>query len=251
MNNCILLVSDQEYLKYFYPLAFSIQKYVDSVDVHMHLINVQPSDRKFIEDTFSATVTFEELSLSPNKIKPSKYGELPLLNDHLISDKHAYCNNKRYELIPRLLQDGYDNVLYMDVDNLIRGNVDELFEIINSHDVTIHKYPHGIHPLAWRKFMTYCCGIIGVHNSDMSKKFFDDIKERVEREGVFEIGDQLYFYETLSHYKQSLKLGQIPQNFKDDHFEESSQIWTGDGNKKLTYTFLGETKQYDKYLVTI
>jgi hypothetical protein len=239
-SNCILLVSDQEYLKYFYPLIASIRKHVDmdKVAVRAHFINLEKRDENYIIDTFpNASFTFEQKALSDLPIRMTRYPELPFLNGKPVTDKHAYCNNKRYEILEVLLGTNYKNILYMDVDNLIRGDLTGLFDIISDHDITVHKYPLDRHPIAWRRFMTYCCGIIGVHNNDTTKKFFKRMNEETTKHGIYEIGDQLDFRNVLSEFKRDISVGQIPQHYKDDTFAENSLIWTGDGNKKSEPTF--------------
>jgi lipopolysaccharide biosynthesis glycosyltransferase len=143
-KNCILLVSDQEYLKYFYPLIYSIKRNVDMDDVavRMHFINVTAEHADFIVDNFpNASITFETKSLSEEKIKPTRFKEMPKLLGNFISEKHAYCNNKRYEILDLLLSTNYKNVLYMDVDHLVRGDLNPLFQLIANHDIIVHKYP--------------------------------------------------------------------------------------------------------------
>ena len=247
-KNCLLLVTDQEYLKYFYPLMKSIRETdenVKNIFFRIHLINVDSSELATIDRVTSGMkcfITKETIELSSEKTKTTLYPEMPLLHDKLISDKQAYANNKRYELLNSVLGGEYfSNVLYMDVDHIVRGDLSELFEIISHHDITIHKYPPEVHPIAWRHFLTYCCGMFGVSCNDKTFKFFNELWE-VTSKRMTDIADQADFHTILKVHKPNLSIGQLPQKFKDDRFDVESVVWTGDGCKKFDNEYIEESK---------
>lgn len=229
----ILSVSDKKYLKYLMTFLKSLEKNTSCIDVvFLYLINLTNDDLKMLNN-IKLNIQYENIQCSYNNTrnKLTRYS-CGTLNGRYMSDMHAYCNNIRYIIIPHLLKKYNKPLLYIDVDNIVLKDLDELKNNILNNDICIYKYPIHLHPVTWRKFMTFACGIIGINTTKNSINFFESLKQEVILNGILTVGDQLDFYNTWLKYKDSIKLHKLNKKFKDHELNNDSVIWSGDGNVK-------------------
>jgi hypothetical protein len=237
----VLCVSDNKYLPFLYSFLNSLDRNCSCVDkVIICLINVP--NLKFKKYNFEIEIFNEFQSIDDTKNKLTRYS-CGTLNGRYMSQFHAYCNNIRYFLIPFLLKT-HKNLLYVDVDNIIRKDLNELLKLINNNDICIHKYPLGLHPVSWREFMTFACGIIGIKQSEKTISFFEELKTEIINNDFLSVGDQLDFYKIWVKHQSDIKIHNLELKYKDHTFLENSYIWSGDGNAKESSIYVNEMKNY-------
>lgn len=233
----ILCVSDKNYLPYLYTLLNSLNRNTTCIDsVIIYLINVNESDLLLKDYNFKLDIRFERCNYDETKNKLTRYS-CGLLNGRFMSDHHAYCNNLRYLVIPEILRNISTPLLYVDVDNIIRKDLTEFIHELKQYDISIFKYPLQLHPISWRRFMTFACGIIGIYPTENSINFFDSMKDEIIKNGVLTVGDQLDFYNVWIKYKDIVKLNRFDKKYKDCDLHDDSVIWSGDG----------QVKEFDKF----
>lgn len=228
----VLCVSDNNYLPHLYSLLNSLEKNTTCIDTAIiYLVNVDLAHVTFNKYRFKLDIHCENVSYDTTKNKLTRYS-CGLLNGRYMSDHHAYCNNLRYLVIPDILKNIKTPLLYIDVDNIIRKDLIEFTQELNNFDISIFKYPLGLHPIGWRKFMTYACGIIGINPTKESVSFFEDMKSEVSNNDILTVGDQLDFYNVWLKHKDTVRINKFDKKYKDCDLYEDSFIWSGDGTVK-------------------
>lgn len=239
----VLCVSDEEYLPYLYSLLNSLDRNTSCIEsVIIYLVNV-PRSITFRKYKFELELNFEEVDCDKTKNKLTRYS-CGTLNGRYMSHHHAYCNNLRYLVIPDILKAIDVPLVYIDVDNIVRKDLVEFSKEIRQYDVSIFKYPLHLHPVSWRKFMTFACGIIGISPTQNSIDFFEDMKNEVINNKILTVGDQLDFYNVWLKHKDKIKLNKFSKSYKDCDFHDDSVIWSGDGNVKDVKKFKMEMDSY-------
>ena len=168
----------------------------------------------------------------------------------MVSERQCYCSNTRFRNINHLINQGEQVILYLDADIIIRKPLVELISLINNHDICIKlsitpknktfSYPDG---------HTWECGLIGVHNTTLSRDFFYKLQQRTEANMYFWDSDQFEFHFLYKDYKDKIKIHLLDNRFKDNgegnKYSDDSYIWSGSHLNKIKNTaYINETKKY-------
>jgi hypothetical protein len=174
-----------------------------------------------------------------------------------VSDLQCYCSNVRFRNIYNMLISGED-VLYMDVDAIVRRDLFDLQDIIDQHDVTIrtNRYTSDTLPTDEPDGIEWHCGIIGVQSNSTSKKFIKQVMERTEQNMFYWDSDQDEFNNAYKDMHDVITIGELPEEFKDEgpgadfvnktQFNDQSYIWSGAGTVKSdNIDYIKEMKLYE------
>lgn len=247
----ILTVCNDKYFNYYQSLINSIEiNSKESINTfYSYFVNVDEDKvHSFIDTKPNIIANFSKVSVDSTDNKYTRY-DCGLLNGRFMSQEFAYLNNLRYSIIPKYIKEQRESntnigLLYLDVDNLVIKNLSELVNYIYSHDISIYKYPITDHPIQWRKFTTYACGLIGINPTENSYHFFNELQNEIFRNDVNTVGDQLDFFNVYNRLYQHVNLCKLPITCKDDRFHENSLIWSGDGNRKNNPTWINKQLEF-------
>lgn len=212
MDINVVCVCDKKYLKYFYTLLQSAKIYSPNLSFHVCLIN-QKRSRKHIE--LKAKNIYKKINFS--------YLERKFLNK---ANKRAFCANYRAEFLLHVLNKGFKNIIYMDVDSLIRRNIKEYNWYFSEHDISVY-FRNSNEP----KFKLLS-GIISISGSNKSKVFLENWTKEIEDEIYSWFSDQVTFYKTYLKLRNNISFGNLDKQVIDWDFQKGSYIWAGKGNRK-------------------
>lgn len=207
----ILSVSDPEYLRHLKVLIASVAQNFPLVKFYLHLINVEQS------------VTQEFLNIYPHI--NFYWHHQQFVNQE---DKQAYCANIRASLIEELLQTKEVSLLlYLDADSIVRKDLSELVNLIDTGDLVILERTNAAQ--ARLRFPT---GVIGINNSPTARQFIA-LWRKLLNDYLYEwYGDQDCFVQAYNQMHGQIKLVGLPPQYIDWKFLPFSPIWVGKGARK-------------------
>ena len=214
-NNRINLVciSDGKYLKYLRTLLKSLSLTNPNIKIYLTLVNIKPKNK--IKASLMRIFKDIDFTFIDKKFKKSH---------HL----KAFCANYRPHAIYELLNEGHKKILYVDVDSLIRKNLDKAYDLNDHFDIKIHLRNED------DPRFKVAAGVILVNNTPASLKFFRSWSENILKLETVWFADQITFYECYNQDKNKVRLKHLDEHFIDWNFKKASAIWTGKGKRKKT-----------------
>ena len=251
---CCTCNNNPKYIKYLYSLLSSINTNDHKIPVHVRLINSTSCVAREIErrhknvmiqhDQFEDQNTQLINHQGPHITRGIKY----LLSRYrkevwgVYTLEAFYSCMIKYDTICHLLNI-YGNVVYVDVDTIVRGSVSSNINEVRGFDMGLYfdkkidSFPHA--------------GLIVANNSDKTKNCMRNMSKYFEQaisSGDVKIGegdgDRLYSNCVNTH----MSVCRLPDKWKDEghEFQDSSIMWSGRSERKH------ENKQYiqeyEKYL---
>ena len=218
----VLAIADPEFLPRLEVLAASLARNSPSVSLHAYLVNAAPEDAERLQAIHPSTeVRFDSAELDASEVKIGLDGITPY------TEKSGYCVNLRGWAILDLLQAGCPRVLFVDADTIVRRDLAPLCELIDQHDLVIHKRPEA------PEFMRVAGGVIGVRPTAAAIEFFTRAVAHIDAIGNRKFfSDQLAFHLTIEELGNRISAGHLPKTYIDWDFEEQSFIWVGKGRRK-------------------
>ena len=216
----IVCVCDYKYLKYFITLLKSANLNSPNVEFHICLINQERYKNKIKNKTRrifkNIQFYFKEKTFYKNQ------------------NPKAFYANFRAEFLLRVLESGLKNIVYMDVDSIIRYDIDKYDWKFNKYDVSVF-FRDSSDPR-----FKLLSGVIALSGNEESKLFVESWANEINPT-IFEwFADQITFYEVYKNLRSKVKFGNLEQTVIDWHFNDESFIWAGKGNRKkrnLRYIF--------------
>jgi lipopolysaccharide biosynthesis glycosyltransferase len=218
----ILLVADNNYKEHLIVMVNSLlQNCKIEYRLYLHLINI--------------TSNYEVISKLVSKVNNLviKYDQYEGIEEEL----KAYCANIRIQVIYKLLCDNHSDILYIDVDSIVRSDLERLYKQIINSDLSLFPIFAQYEPK-----IRFKAGIMGVHNSDLTKEFFENYMKEID---MLAWGDEQNVLTKLyQKYCSQMKIAYINDNYLDWHFRDYGIIWTAKGNRKNDPKFIAESHKY-------
>ena len=248
-NNAITCSTDYNYIHYLFKLLKSIEDNKIDADVYVRLVDFDEDQITEVMSRYDVNYIIDNPDLSNRKdilkdvthAMHYTYG-LDLLKTGrknikklLYSKRSVYTCHSRFKTINSLLDQNYKNVLSLDVDTLVKKDINHLFVNKENHDLrTVTIIEEGI------EYFFHNEGLLLIGNSDASKDFF----QRVE-DYIFETGKRCFEWNVDSEalenvYEESdINLGFIDKLYKDTEFSKDAFMWSGDTTSKYDKRFDG------------
>ena len=268
-------ISDEKYIPLLKVFLSSIAKNYPRVAMYITLVNCPEyaDELKQIYPDIEFKFDTTELSTKRNRLARHDIPVFDYLNvpetrpieggfrgpRWLMSDRAAYCSNIRYRVILEMMEKGYNPILFMDVDAIIRKPLDELGKLIWYHDICIMQELRGFRDPTYSAeyappdFIDWHCGIIGSNNNEICKEFFTVVKDSTEADMLNWDADQDEFNKAYHKFKDKLSMYFLPIKFKDegkfngDTHQDDSHIWCGAGEIKYSNKqYIQEQQKYYK-----
>ena len=269
--------SDSNYIDYVYSLASSIKKNCFNIPLHIRLVNIHDNDKQIIsaiikERNNNSLIEFDDVSLSNERkyfrskdqllygksvdevleVKKESSSFKNVKNNYfLMSEQQCYTSNTRFRNIKKLLNEGYNYVMYIDADTIVRKNLYDLKDVLISFDITcnINECERYSNNKCWE------LSFLGIKNSNRIKSFIDQCMNLTESDLYDWDSDQNSIEEIYRNNFQDLivnnkikQIEDIGQLHNKEHLNDS-YIWAGSGfNKLKNNKFIKELeKYYGKY----
>ncbi|MDK2921206.1 MAG: hypothetical protein PWR24_763 [Desulfonauticus sp.] len=150
MKNNITYCSDENYLQYFFVSLFSLLKNCSGIELDLFLVTDCKNSLKlnligeFFVKNFSVAINCIE-------IKKEKFVNCKI--SHHINHSTYY----RF-ILPDILPDSVDKLLYLDADTIINGDISSIFDLTFDSDIYLYACDHLFKPeqkLHLRRFGLY------------------------------------------------------------------------------------------------
>jgi len=236
---------DDNYYHHARVLIQSINKHSPNVDIELTGVNLS---RNNIDDAelLGVKIVNDRVNLTDMKILIARGIDLkhPRMNGYrtrLVSPFVCYTVHSKFYNAHRLLTQGMDNILIMDADAIVRGDLNSMLKLLDNHDLAVNydtRRPGGMLPVEYPVFKE---GVMLVKSCETTKLFFKKIAEQLKEltftnnskhldiDSDSEIMGKVYH-----EMKPSIRLTNIPTIYKDTEFNEDSIIWSGKGDRKTT-----------------
>lgn len=154
-----------------------------------------------------------------------------------ISNEGAYCSNIKFNTMNHLLSLGFDVVMYLDVDTLVRDDINHMKDMMIDHDigmyidsreVDIYKTYHG------DTYTGFSAGLMLVKRTDLSRHMYKLIENRV-MENIHNIeADEDEFDLVYKMFEDTIKMQRFGDRYKDQgpDFRDNSYMWSGKSEAK-------------------
>ena len=97
------------------------------------------------------------------------------------------------------------------------------------------------------RYTYFKSGLIGATNSESSRSFFNEYKNRVKTLGLTNWGSDQQALVEIVESKKNVRIGYFENKYLDWHFNQSSLIWMGKGVRKdRDKIYLNEYQKYRK-----
>ena len=256
-KNVITFTTDKNYLPFAKILVNSIKKNSPNLEIVGRFVNCSDNDLLEFKNISIISDTKKLSTIRNLKTKEGLYAvdteDLTLKNKTSVkplklfySELIAYCSNIKFNTIKNLLKHNIKNVLYLDVDSIVRGRLDTLFEDLNNHEFCFYKDKPYSEQLDTKRLededFLYHGGLIGVHNNSNTNDIINWACDIVE-EDIFDWDVDERIITGFLNKSNSIK--NINVKFKDEMLETNSIIWSGSGNTKFTQDrYIEESKKY-------
>lgn len=255
-KNVITFTVDENYLPFAKILVNSIIKNSPDINICGRFINCSDSDLNWFADKITIIKDNKELSKKRNlKTKQGLYATDDFVYTNktevkpiklFYSELIAYCSNIKFDTIFNLLKNDVKNVLYIDVDSIIRGNLESLFDNLNKNDFCFFKdkpYTEQLdnNRLEGANFL-YHGGLIGVNNNNKTLSIIEKITNTV-KDDIFDWDiDERVLPDIINKSKKILN---VKKTYKDEDLDSYSLLWSGSGKTKFNNDrYIDECKKY-------
>lgn len=153
------------------------------------------------------------------------------------AEKIGYSANIRCELTEKFMKKGFNNLLYLDADSIVRGSLDQLESLDDEFD--LFAFPRPWMELDMHKFLI---STIFLRATEKTKAFVKAWKEETYSNPLDLMTCQPAFYEVSK--KNIAKIGDLPITYTDWEMKNDSLIWCAKGPRKSEPRFIQESLKY-------
>ena len=249
MSNVICIGSDTKYLKYVHAFARSAKLVDTQTKIVCRLVNVNIDD--VIGDT-NMTYIMDNLELDESakyiKQKSSQCmkfyleagtkssSEIKNLAKLLYSEQAVYTCHSRFKTILEMMDAGYENILCLDADTIMKRNIDHLFVDIK-HDLSIiTETEHGVEQLFHNE------GLLLINVNPTTKKYFELVHDYIfssNRHTEWDVDSEAMAH-IYNHMQSNMTINKLPHSYKCKQHLDDSYMWSGCGLNKDKATFTSE-----------
>ena len=246
-NNAITCSTDYNYKHYLFKLLDSIKEHKVDADVYVRLVDFTVDQVNEVKLQYDVNFIIDRPELSNRKdiLKDVShamhytYG-LDLMKTGtknirklLYSKRSVYTCHSRFKTINKLLKDNYKNVLSLDVDTIIKKDINHLFEDSDKDLWVVPTTEEGV------EYYFHNEGLLLIGNNEKSRTFFKDVESYIfDSERYFEWNVDSEALENV-HENCPLNLGFLDTTYKDKEFNDDAYMWSGDTTNKFDKRFNG------------
>ena len=209
-------VSNQAFLHYLCALARSIRENAPEVHFHAHLINVTQDGVESVRQAMGrGEITVENIQLSKE-------------------EERGHSSNSRVYVVHKLLSSGFDVVVNMDPDALVRKGFSMILQhSLENYDVLLFRQSRIKKSNIGEKVHFLACMSI-FKNGANAKTFVAKWLAELEPMRLEWFGDQIALFRAFEKTNVIVRVGDIPLGLLDWEFAFKSYVWMAKGNKKYS-----------------
>jgi lipopolysaccharide biosynthesis glycosyltransferase len=233
-EHCVVFI--QSYLQYNYDSC---------TEIHLHTINI-PKDKlksirilpiKIFETNINLSTKRTIMCKGVDGKHPRMEGSL---RSRLYSEQQCYCAHNKIFLANAYLVRDFDQLLILDVDCIFRKRIDDMFKLPGDFIVR-HKQLNN--------FTAFKEGCMLIRNTTATKTMFREVSDILMHKFTnlveYDIdSDHVVLGNTYKLFKNMINLKQLPVEYKDTNFNNSSYIWSGKGDRKTKSNVYNSKHKY-------
>ena len=231
----ILIIATESYMNYARSLICSIHENVLDFTIYLYLINASEE-------------AVNDIKLQTRNL-PVEVREKNDWSLDTEKNKHAFKNevmcwsaNVRGEIIKELLtKDKLIGLMYIDADSIVRGNIDEAFQLHRRCHIMFHFRPKD------RDIGNILSGVMFFKKTKVTLEFVEQFCEAIKREDILEwYSDQKGLNSTYEAFKgrSDISFFNLSKKYIDWGYHSESKIWAGKGRSKKKKEFIRLQKAY-------
>lgn len=168
-----------------------------------------------------------------------------------LSNEAAYCSNIKFNTINHLLRNKFQVIMYLDVDTIIRGDLNHVTQHMQNFDIGmfIDQSEVGKYTTYYGDTYTgFSAGLMVANNTNVTRDFYYIVENRVN-ENIYNIeADEDEFDMVYKMFEHNVKMRWFGVEYKDQgpEFKSDSLMWSGKSETKaINQQYIDE---YEKYL---
>lgn len=260
----IVCTCNKSYLEYLYTFLQSVYTNSPDVNIIIRLVNVDKHELQINKDIFTNVHFIYDNTFTTNNkvliddVKTYSYKEIVNIiksrdtpgSPIFKSNEGIYCSNIKFNTINNLLTSGFECLVYLDVDTLVRKDIRPLKDLMSGYDIGmfINEFERGDFVTKYgHEYSGWNAGIMLVNNTPSAVKFYNQLEERVAADIDNVDADEIEFEYMYRSMIDSIKLLKVDKTFKDNgpDYSIGSHMWSGQSDeKKLNTLYITESQNY-------
>ena len=251
----VITTTDSNYLDKYLILLKSLTRNASSCDIHVRLVHGTDDEAaKILSINGNTNIIRDETALNCNKtiLNPGMdpfHPSMKSLRTRLLSEKVIYCAMSKFGNARFLLESGYDNILAIDADSIVRKDLNELVELIQIYDFMARIETRVPTAFIDPNETMLSEGVMCFRNTPASTIFVEEMASRIEQARGTDLYnwsmDTIMLVSVFKKYKPTLKFNGLPHSYKDITYNNNTHIWSGQGSGKNDEKYISECQLYE------
>jgi hypothetical protein len=210
-NTIILSTTNSRYIPITTNLVTTFSKFHPEIKFYLLSVNLSNKEKVFLQ---------------------SLHSNLKIIEDNVKFDDHhhekCHCAHNRTWYMPKLMQKNKFNIFWMDADVYLKGNIDELFGMLDNVDFMIR---------AKRMDPFKCnCGMVYVRYSEQNLEILKEWEKNADDLGLlYWYSDQEGLNKTIQDNMHRINYKNFPNKFNGISTNQESIIVHMKGPEKLRF----------------
>ena len=155
-----------------------------------------------------------------------------------------YTAHDKYTHLVQLLEEGYDRIMIVDADMIIRGNLDKLFSVLDGCDLAMMRHDNLNNFI---KTSILSEGVILCNNCNDIRTFFKKVVSQIKQISATSAYDVDTDTEVIADIfnRSNISFTPLEKKYKDADLHDESIIWSGQGASKATDKFKSQMLLYE------
>ena len=270
-NRAITFSSDENYINYVNALVGTLKhnnttgdiigRFVDTDEISVDDVqcikvfdNQKLSNKKSILKDDTASIYYH-YGIGRNNVRD--------LINLMYSERSVYTCHSRFKTIVELLDEGYEQILCLDVDTIVNKNINSIFNEIEDNDImTIitHVDPgdvieyHGNSKYTNNMNKTMRCmfneGMIVINNTDRCRSFFKDVRDYIFTNDNWKEWnvDSKILNKLLNDKYVDIKIKECDNMYKNSECDPDALMWSGESITKNNPLFKQCVDKFNNHL---
>lgn len=236
---------DTNYIDHLFVFIKSLRKYCGT-PVWVRCINMSSQNRLSLSQIPNVYCFNDTTNLLLRKTIMCRgidggHPRMKSFRSRLHSEHHCYCAHSKFNNVDHLFRMGYEHVLAMDVDAIVKGDLSNIFERYKNNDIVIN-YDKRISSNLPIEYPVFKEGVMLVKKTKLTTTLFRYMtcklnSMRKNKDKMYHIDsdhEQLGYIYTLLKQKYTFEVENLDTIYKDTEFRDNTIVWSGKGDRKDT-----------------
>lgn len=179
----------------------------------------------------------------------------------LYSPRSVYTCHSRFKTINELFNRGYDKILCLDVDTIVNGDINHMFDLVNNYDmmtiitkvepgetIEYHGNSKYINESSTCMNCMFNEGMILINNTHRSRELWRDVSSYIFTEDRWRKWnvDSMILNQLLNNKHDNVSIFECDNKYKSSTCDEQAFMWSGESITKSNPKFIQKVTQYNQ-----